>query len=56
MENYLLLALLITVFWVAGFLIYAFTSNKQRDIEAEIGEVEAMLKKGEASRDQQRHS
>ncbi|MFL7840454.1 MAG: hypothetical protein ACK2T4_06220 [Candidatus Promineifilaceae bacterium] len=43
MEQYLLLALIIIGFWVVGFIIYLILSNRQRDIESEINQIDAML-------------
>jgi hypothetical protein len=43
MEQYILLALIIIGFWVLGFAIYLVLSNRQRDIESEIDQIDAML-------------
>jgi len=43
MEQYLLVSLIIIGFWVVGIAIYLFLSNRQRDIETEINEIDAML-------------
>lgn len=47
MERYLLISLVIIGFWLIGFAIYLFTSNRQRDLESEIDQVDAMLNNAE---------
>lgn len=49
MENYLILALVIIGFWVAGFVVYLVLSNRQRDIETEIDQVNKMLEANESA-------
>lgn len=42
-ENYLLIAIVIIILWVAGFAFYLFTSRQQRDLEDEVEDLRKML-------------
>ena len=48
LENYLLVALVVIGLWIAGFVMYLFTSNRQVDLEAEIAQIDAALDAEEA--------
>ncbi len=48
MDQYFLLALIIIGFWVVGFIIYLVLSNRQRDIETEIIQIDGMLEAEES--------
>jgi Ni,Fe-hydrogenase I cytochrome b subunit len=50
LEQYFLLALIIIGFWVVGFILYLVSSNRQRDIQAEINHIDEMLEADEAGR------
>jgi len=43
LEQYILIALIIIVFWLIGFVAYLLTSNRQRDLEGELNEISDML-------------
>ncbi len=43
LDSYVLFALVVIAFWLVSFLIYIVISNRQRDIEGEILQVNRML-------------
>ena len=43
-----MVAVVVIVLWSEGFLLYLLTSNRQRDIEAEIAHIDAVLDAEEA--------
>ena len=43
MDNYLLIALIIIVFWIVGFAVYIAVSNRQRIVEGDLNRLSNML-------------
>lgn len=43
LEQYVLIALIIIVFWLVGFVVYLRISDRQRDLEGELNEVSDLL-------------
>jgi hypothetical protein len=43
MDQYLIIALIVIGFWLLGFIVYLILSNKQRDIELEINQIDLLL-------------
>lgn len=49
MENYLLVALIVLIFWLVGIVAYLFVSSRQLDIEHEINDLNATLDTSETA-------
>lgn len=43
MENFLLIASVIIVFWMVGFGVYMVVSNRQRNLEGDLNHLSKML-------------
>jgi hypothetical protein len=43
LEQTFLIALLIIVFWLFGFVAYLVVSNRQRDLKSELNEISDLL-------------
>ena len=43
LEQYVLIALIIIIFWLVGFVAYLRISDRQRDLEAELNDVSELL-------------
>ncbi len=43
LEQYVLIAIVIIIFWLIGFVAYLRISNRQRDLEGELNEVSELL-------------
>jgi hypothetical protein len=43
MDQYLLIAVLITIFWLIGFGAYMVVSNRQRDLEGDLNDLSELL-------------
>ena len=43
MDQYLLIAVLITIFWLIGFGAYMIVSNRQRDLEGDLNDLSDLL-------------
>jgi hypothetical protein len=44
MENYLLIALVIIIFWLVGFGVYLVVSRRQRNLEGDLNHLSDLLK------------
>lgn len=51
MDRYLLFALIVIAIWLLSFIVYLVISNRQRDIEGEIMQVERLLRDDVPSND-----
>jgi len=43
LEQYLLIALVIIVFWIVGYGLYLISSNRQRDLEGDLNHLSDLL-------------
>ncbi len=43
MDQYLLIAVIITIFWLIGFGSYMVVSNRQRDLEGDLNDLSELL-------------
>ncbi len=43
LEQYVLIALIIIIFWLVGFVAYLRISDRQRDLEGELNDVSELL-------------
>jgi preprotein translocase subunit YajC len=50
MDNLLILAMVIIVFWLGVMAFYFYTSRQSRDLEQDINDLRAMLDEGEEER------
>lgn len=43
MDQYLLIALVVIVFWLVGFGVYMVVSNRQRNLEGDLNHLSELL-------------
>lgn len=43
MDQYLLIALVVILFWLVGFGVYLIVSNRQRDFEGDLNHLSELL-------------
>jgi hypothetical protein len=43
MDQYLIIALLVIILWLVGFGAYLLISNRQRDVEDELDDLDELL-------------
>jgi hypothetical protein len=43
MDQYLLIAMVVIIFWLIGFGVYMVVSNRQRDLEGDLNDLSELL-------------